>query len=337
MLPVEQWLEERIILKVYRGSLAYGTAVVGSDVDIQGIAIPPPNYLYGLSAFEQWESKTYTAFPGFSATGEAADTVIFGLHKFIKLAAAGNPNILEILFTGPKGILFCGQLGRKLLAARELFLTRRVKDTFAGYALTQLRRLQNKNPMDETRRKAERLQERQVELELKMVRLEHEQMNLLRQERLAESDAAAIVALRRQIADLNRQQTALELDLTAVYQELGRGGHQHHGAHRDLIKRFGYDTKHAMHLIRLLRMGNEILSGQGVVVLRPDADELLAIRNGERPLASVQEEATALFKSMEHAAERTTLPAAPDMDRIERLVMDLVEASMDPGLWKVQL
>jgi predicted nucleotidyltransferase len=40
------------------------------------------------------------------------------------------------------------------------------------------------------------------------------------------------------------------------------------------------NCKHAMHLVRLLRMGMEILRGEGVQVFRPDREELLEIRNG---------------------------------------------------------
>ena len=48
----------------------------------------------------------------------------------------------------------------------------------------------------------------------------------------------------------------------------------------ELELKYGYDTKHAMHLVRLMRMCREILQGKGVFVKRPDAEELLAIRNG---------------------------------------------------------
>jgi len=45
-----------------------------------------------------------------------------------------------------------------------------------------------------------------------------------------------------------------------------------------LEAKFGFDTKHAMHLIRLLRMAREILETGVVHVKRPDAEELSAIR-----------------------------------------------------------
>lgn len=53
-------------------------------------------------------------------------------------------------------------------------------------------------------------------------------------------------------------------------------------ARRALEEKSGYDTKHASHLVRLMRMGYEILSEGKVIVNRTgvDADELLSIKNG---------------------------------------------------------
>jgi hypothetical protein len=53
-------------------------------------------------------------------------------------------------------------------------------------------------------------------------------------------------------------------------------------ARRELEIKSGYDTKHAAMLVRLLRVGYEILTTGKVIVNRTgiDADELLAIKNG---------------------------------------------------------
>lgn len=50
-----------------------------------------------------------------------------------------------------------------------------------------------------------------------------------------------------------------------------------------LVRRHGYDTKNAAHLIRLLRMGIEFLQSGELLVDRSghDAGELLAIKRGE--------------------------------------------------------
>ena len=92
----------------------------------------------------------------------------------------------------------------------------------------------------------------------------------------------------------------------------------------------GYNTKHGAHLVRLLRMGREILTTGEVHVWRGDrdADELLAIRNGawsyDRLLAEAEKEQDAIRTIGEHAA----VPAAPDLDTVDQLCVSLVERSL---------
>ncbi len=97
----------------------------------------------------------------------------------------------------------------------------------------------------------------------------------------------------------------------------------------------GYDTKHAAHLVRLLRMGREILETGRVWVWRgpggaADADELRAIRDGawtyDRLLEEVSREEAALAAIM--AGRRFVVPAAPDRVAIDTLCQDLVEDAL---------
>lgn len=62
-------------------------------------------------------------------------------------------------------------------------------------------------------------------------------------------------------------------------------------ARRALEEKSGYDTKHASHLVRLMRMGYEILSEGKVIVNRRgiDADELLDVKNGAWTFDQVME------------------------------------------------
>lgn len=69
----------------------------------------------------------------------------------------------------------------------------------------------------------------------------------------------------------------------------------------------GFDTKHAMHLVRLLRMGCEVLGRGEVVVHRPDATELLAIRHGAWSFERVVAEAQDLLAALEGASAGSPL------------------------------
>lgn len=91
-----------------------------------------------------------------------------------------------------------------------------------------------------------------------------------------------------------------------------------------LVERHGYDTKNAAHLIRLLRMGIEFLRDGEMNVLRHDAAELLAIKHGEWSLEKVKAEAERLFVRAEGVYDRSTLPAAPDREKVNALCVEVV-------------
>ena len=93
---------------------------------------------------------------------------------------------------------------------------------------------------------------------------------------------------------------------------------------KGLVEKYGYDTKNAAHLIRLLRMAIEYLGDGKLRVFRDDAPELLKIKCGEWTLEKVQAEASRLFKLAEEAYVRSPLPPTPDYDAINGLCSDLV-------------
>jgi predicted nucleotidyltransferase len=91
---------------------------------------------------------------------------------------------------------------------------------------------------------------------------------------------------------------------------------------KQLVKQFGYDTKNASHLIRLLRQGIEFIETGNLVVVRPDAQELLAIKRGELPLAQVRELSESLFEKFKEAEKTSTLPEEPDCEKVEEWLVD---------------
>ena len=97
---------------------------------------------------------------------------------------------------------------------------------------------------------------------------------------------------------------------------------------KELVNRYGYDTKNAAHLIRLLRMGIEFLKDGELHVLREDASQLLEIKRGEWPLERVKEEAEHGFRMSEEAYLMSTLPKHPDLPTINRLSVEIIKMSL---------
>jgi hypothetical protein len=87
---------------------------------------------------------------------------------------------------------------------------------------------------------------------------------------------------------------------------------------RELVERYGYDTKNASHLIRLLKMGMEALVEHKLNVHRHDASMLIDIKKGGWDLDRVKKEADRGFELIEKAFIASTLQPKVPLEEIER-------------------
>lgn len=95
---------------------------------------------------------------------------------------------------------------------------------------------------------------------------------------------------------------------------------------KGLVRKFGYDTKNASHLIRLLKMSIEFLNEGRLYVKRyKDADMLLSIKRGEWSLEQVKKEADRLFNLAEAAYLKSKLPEQPNYEKINKLCVDILQ------------
>jgi uncharacterized protein len=91
-----------------------------------------------------------------------------------------------------------------------------------------------------------------------------------------------------------------------------------------LVEEHGFDTKFAMHVIRILVECEELLS-KGVITLpSPEKDFLISIRKGEVEKERVLEDAAARIERCKHLAETShCLPETIDRERVSQLIADL--------------
>lgn len=341
------WLDERTIYLTRHGSHAYGTSLPTSDLDIKGVAIAPREHYLGFSmVWEQAESKE-------------PDAVIYEVRKFFRLAAECNPSIIEVLWTDPSDHLKVTPAAEILLEHRPLFLSRKVRHTFCGYALSQLRRIQTHRrwllePPAEppTRRElglpdapaipADQLAAAEAAVRKQLDRWELDLSGLDEAQRVALLGHLADYLTSLQITDevaahragvlLGYDTNFLEiLDAERRYAVAVKEwqAYQHwrksrNPARSELEARFGYDTKHGMHLVRLLRMCRELLTNGRVLVRRPDADELIAIRTGAWPYEQLIAFAEAEDAAMTALSEASPLPAKPPIDQLDALCERLI-------------
>jgi predicted nucleotidyltransferase len=246
------------------------------------------------------------------------DYVLYDLRKFFTLAAECNPTIIEVLFTEPADRTVLTPEGERLLQHRTEFLSRRAGDSFGRYGLSQLRRIKTHRrwllspPAKPPQRADFGLPERTVVSRDQLGAAEA----LIEKGRLAEAEVTPNF-LRVMDAERRYRGAAAEWN---QYQTWVKNRNPKRAA---LEKEFGYDTKHAMHLIRLMRMAGEILARGEVVVKRPDAEELLAVRAGSLTFDQLLAEAESLGARLPELARTSPLPAEPDVERLDALCADL--------------
>jgi predicted nucleotidyltransferase len=350
------WLHGRTILLTRHGSHAYGLNTPSSDLDVKGIAVPPREYFLGYAnRFEQAESR------------DPVDLVVYDVRKFFALASACNPNIIEVLFTDESDHLVMTPAGRMLFDARDAFLSQRIKHTFSGYAMSQLKRINThyrwlKNPPTKAPERAEfglraeseippeardqtgaalALADAEVETwhELEWTALDEPQRIALRNrltDYLARVGATKDALFVRAARDVGFDDNLIDL---LQREKRYRSARQEWDAYQNWRKTrnakrseleavHGYDTKHAMHLVRLLRMCREILETGSVVVKRPDREDLLGIRGGSWTYERLVEWAEKEDRELTELAKSSRLPRSPDQKRLDELCIRIVESML---------
>ncbi len=299
-------IEKHTIFKTLHGSWAYGTNTPESDLDIRGVAVAPIEYYFSpFKKFEQYEPKKT----------EENDQVIYNINKFIQLSSNCNPNSLEILFVDPVDYLFVSPVGEILLANRDLFISKKVKYTMSGYAHSQFNRLKlHKNYLLNPPKKKPERTDYGLSTVSKMSQSEigaYEHV-IAGGEELPEN-IMVLLHKEKQYAHAKREWDQ--------YENWKKTRNPKRAA---MEAKFGFDGKHALHLVRLMKMAKEILEGKGLIVKRPDAEELLEIKNGKWTYDQLEEWFHQKDKELDSIYEQSTLPWGPDLTKLEELTIQLI-------------
>jgi uncharacterized protein len=142
--------ETGTILRVQVGSGVHGTSISGQDDrDEMGLCLEPPQFVTGLArvpngirgeapsvVFEQYERHTAWDRPGGVANRSGAgdlDVIIYSARKWARLALAGNPTVLLVLFVPDEEVMFRNDVGAELTDNAHRFVSRLAAGRFLGY------------------------------------------------------------------------------------------------------------------------------------------------------------------------------------------------------------
>ena len=349
-------IDRHTIFKTLTGSRVYGTSEEDSDYDYRGVCIPPLQYWFGYaSRFEQY-------------TPSDVDVVIYGLAKFLHLAAQNNPNIIELMWIPEKHWVVSGNgYWERLVEHRDWFLSKKCYHSFHGYAHAQLRRMRShrewlmKGELTEPTREAFGLRDRSelpketigaaqelirrhlnkypIEEELSDIPkdaamgvrhllnnfLEHT-LSLTLQEITDKSWMSAGKALGFKDNFLALlQQEKLYQKARKEYKSWLHWKKERNPRRRETEEKHGYDTKHAVHLVRLLLMCSEILRDHTMSVERPDAEEILKpVKRGEWDYDDLLQWEGEHSVKLEEEYNESTLQNSPRRNKIEDLGIQIV-------------
>lgn len=321
--------EKNRIFECLSGSHAYGMALPTSDVDYRGIFVAPP-------------VSVVTPFFPVEQTNGPGDRVLYEVSKFLKLAIDQNPNIMELLWVDDSDIIFRTPTYNLLRENRYSLLSSKVVHTYTGYAFQQLKRIKGhskwiNNPQPEK-------PPRQYDYLRFLLDVPHALRGHFSLHRLYDNVYAVYRNVGSNICDANgvliqnvpmpaneepvtlavfaREDYERDFNNWKSYWDWKKNRNKKRS---ELEEKHGYDTKHGSHLVRLLRMGKEILRDGVVNVKRPDAEELLAIRNGSMSYDEIIQYADEVQAEIYELAETTQLPKTVSPKFAASLLMEVYE------------
>ena len=309
-------LGKNIGLLTLGGSYSYGTNIDTeahtSDLDLRGFYINSPQEILSM----KYEEKPFE--------NRDLDVVIYPLKMVTNLLSKCNPNVLEILGTREQDIAIITKAGKLLKDNSELFLSQLAYGSFGGYACQQLRRLENGlakghySPIEKERHILKSLESKLINFEQKFSDFNKNSIKLY----INDSEKEDITKEIYMNISLNnfpiRDFKEIQDEMSTILRDFDKLNH------RNRKKDETHLYKHAMHLIRLLLTGTEILKGKGINTYRGnDRDLLLDIRNGKYTYKQIFEMADELERKFNYAYKNTSLPRNVDKDKINELIVEI--------------
>lgn len=300
--------EKNIILQARVGSHLFGTDTPDSDLDMEGIFIPPVNVVFGLGRCKEIDLGHFAKDDTGRNTAEAIDYKIREYREFVKLAIQNNPNILNILFVNESNILSIREAGRRLLDRAELFPHKKGLERFIGYAMSQMKKMRIKPDNYDKLGIAEKFLGEQEQSEV---------VSNLDVNKHGMNDLGPGKHIKVGDIFLERGQT-VKRSLIKIRGRLARAS-----TRARMWEEFGFDCKFAANLIQILHEGMELATKGRIDFPLDYAELILEIKRGERSLDWIQKEGDRLIETVSlQKRNSTVLRSFPMCAEIEKFVIE---------------
>lgn len=337
-----------LLFEAISGSRAFGLATENSDTDIRGVYYLPKEDFFGLNYIPQISNETN-------------DITYYEIGRFVELLQKNNPNILEVLASPEDCILYRHPLMN--LLKTEDFLSKLCKDTFAGYAVSQIKKAKglNKkilNPIDKERKSVldfcfildgqgsvllkqwlwenEKIQEKcgliNIDHTKGIFALFYDKSGTLGYKGIIQNEEANQVS----VSSVPKDEKPVaylfcNLDAYSVYckdyREYWKWVAERNEDRYNVNQTHGqnYDSKNMMHTIRLLQSCEQIFRNHSLQIRVDNRDELLDIKAGNWSYGAVVEKAKNLIESIEHYHSVSLLPESPDLEKTTKILVQIRE------------
>lgn len=109
--------------------------------------------------FEEWgtgENGAVWDADAMGGRGREYEFKVYGIVRFFQLCMENNPNMLDVLFVPTECVLFSTKIGDMVRDQRKMFLHKGCWHKFKGYAFSQMKKMESKNPDPDSKRAANR-------------------------------------------------------------------------------------------------------------------------------------------------------------------------------------
>lgn len=137
--PVEAY-KDFIAYECVVGSTAFGLATDTSDEDVRGFFVAPAEEFLGLPQLCPPEQIEGEKDPVTKKPLEGEDWVYWELRKYVEMLLKANPSALETLYTPL--VRKTSVIADRLRAMRGSFLSKQIANTYSGYAISQMERIE---------------------------------------------------------------------------------------------------------------------------------------------------------------------------------------------------
>lgn len=320
----------QLIVEMHSGSHLYGTSTAQSDLDYKGVFLPTARDIL-LQRVPATICEGPQKAPGQRNLPGAVDRDLFSLLRYLELLADGQTLALEMLFAPDSAIVGNPHpLWREIQANRHRLLCRKVEAALR-YSQRQAHRFGIRG---------QRVNAAAMALDW----LREAERSLGPGAPLADADPDKVLEGDHPhigFVDLQMPGGVQVRHLEVCGKKLSFQASI--GNARDVMERLmaeygrrsldsaaanGIDWKSMAHAVRIGRQTVELMMTGHITLPRPDAMEILAIRQGQVPVDQVEAIVEDMQQQAENAARTSHLPEQPDMLFMEELILRAYRAQV---------